>query len=64
MIHHLPIIIGMLVAIVSPIVSYYVKIPLVLVEFIIGILFLTTTLYSFSLFFRAFTNIIANIRTT
>jgi Kef-type K+ transport system membrane component KefB len=39
MIHHLPIIIGMLVAIVSPIVSYYVKIPLVLVEFIIGILF-------------------------
>ena len=39
MIHYLLIIIGMLVAIVSPIVSYYVKIPLVLVEFIIGILF-------------------------
>ncbi len=39
MINHIPLIIGMLVAIISPIISYYVKIPLVLIEFIIGILF-------------------------
>ncbi len=39
MIHHIPLIIAMLISIISPVISYYIRIPLVLVEFIIGVLF-------------------------
>ncbi len=39
MIHHVLLIVSMLVAILSPIISSYIKIPLVIIEFLMGIIF-------------------------